>query len=128
MRRTAEALRLMIVEDEAAIGLALADALTDEGHRIIGPFTTQREALGALDQTRPDVAILDLTLRDGFCSGLVRELRSRDLPFLVYSGHARKRMTTDDLQGVPWIEKPGCWNELATTLDTLADRVRRTPI
>jgi DNA-binding response OmpR family regulator len=126
MRTTADALRVMIVEDEAAIGLALADALTDEGHRIIGLVASQHEALGSLDHTRPDVAILDLTLQDGLCAGLVRELRSRRLPFLVYSGHNRERMATDDLHDVPWIEKPGRWDELTTTLDTLANRVKRT--
>ena len=120
MRTNTDALRIMIVEDEAVIGLVLADALKDEGHQIIGPFSSQHEALGSLDCSRPDVAILDLTLQDGLCSGLARELRSRDLPFLVYSGHDRKRMSTDDLNDVPWIEKPGRLDEITAALDTLA--------
>jgi DNA-binding NtrC family response regulator len=109
MRANTDTLRVMIVENEAVIGLVLADALKDEGHRIIGPFASQHEALGSLDSSRPDVAILDLTLQDGLCSGLARELRSRHLPFLVYSGHDRERMGMDDLDEAPWIEKPGRW-------------------
>ncbi|WP_048710580.1 response regulator [Microvirga massiliensis] len=93
MRTNTDALRIMIVEDEAVIALVLADALKDEGYRIVSPFARQHEALKSLDYARPDVAILDLTLKDGLCSGLANELRSRDLPFLVYSGHDRKRMT-----------------------------------
>ena len=120
MQANTDALRIMIVEDEAVIGLVLADALKDEGHRIIGPFASQHEALESLDYARPDVAILDLTLQDGLCSGLTRELRARHLPFLVYSGHDRKRMSTDNLDDVPWIEKPGRLDEITATLDTLA--------
>ncbi len=120
MRTNADALRILIVEDEAVIGLVLADALTDEGHRIIGPFASQHEALDTLDYSRPDVAILDLTLQDGLCSGLARELRSRHLPFMVYSGHDRKRITSEVLHDVPWIEKPGGLDEITATLDALA--------
>ncbi|WP_046869156.1 response regulator [Microvirga massiliensis] len=119
MRTNTDALRIMIVEDEAVIALVLADALKDEGYRIVGPFARQHEALAMLDYARPDAAILDLTLQDGVCSGLARELRSRDLPFLVYSGHDRKRGSTDDLDDVPWIEKPGRLDEITAALDTL---------
>ena len=46
MQANTDALRIMIVEDEAVIGLVLADALKDEGHRIIGPFASEHEAPG----------------------------------------------------------------------------------
>jgi hypothetical protein len=71
------------------------------------------------------VAILDLTLQDGLCSGLARELRSRHLPFMVYSGHDRKRITSEVLDDVPWIEKPGGLDEITATLDALAQADNR---
>jgi DNA-binding response OmpR family regulator len=110
----------MIVEDEALTGLVLAEALKDEGHRIIGPFASQHEALDTLDHSRPDVAILDLALQDGLCSGLAGELRRRNLPFVVLSGHRRERITSDVLRDVPWIEKPGRLVEITAALERLA--------
>jgi DNA-binding response OmpR family regulator len=69
MQQTCDGLRVLIVEDEALIGLTIADGLKDEGYRIIGPAESRKEALTLVEQTRPHVAILDLALRDGFCIG-----------------------------------------------------------
>jgi DNA-binding response OmpR family regulator len=99
--------RVLIIEDEASIGLMVAEILADEGFGVIGPVGNRREALGALEDRQPHAAVLDLGLEDGFCVGLTRELRARATPFLVFSGHARDSITVPELEGVPWIEKPG---------------------
>jgi DNA-binding response OmpR family regulator len=119
MRNSAGTKRVLIVEDEARAGLALAEALKDEGHRVIGPVESQSEAIAALEQTRPDVAILDLTLRDGFCAGLADDLRHRGIPFMIFSGQRREDAVVDELDGVPWVEKPGGLNEITAALDSL---------
>jgi DNA-binding response OmpR family regulator len=116
MRKGAEALRVLIVEDEALIGLMLAEVLKEEGHRIIGPVETRREAHEVLDHARADAAILDFSLQDGFCSGLARELRARGTPFIVFSGVQREQIGTDMFDDVPWIEKPGTVEEIVTAL------------
>lgn len=112
--------RVLIVEDEAAVGLALAEALKDEGHRVIGPVESHFEAIALLEQTRPDVAILDITLRDGFCGPLAGELQARGIPFMIFSGQRREEeVQTNKLSHVPWVEKPGGLGEITAALDSL---------
>src|SRR4051812_581468 len=83
----------------------VAEILADEGFGVIGPVGNRREALSVLEDRQPHAAVLDLGLEDGFCVGLTR--RARATPFLVFSGHARDSITVPELEGVPWIEKPG---------------------
>jgi DNA-binding NtrC family response regulator len=40
--------RVLIIEDEASIGLMVAEILADEGFGVIGPVGNRREALSAL--------------------------------------------------------------------------------
>jgi DNA-binding response OmpR family regulator len=54
----------------------------------------------------PDNAIVDATLKDGSCLELARELRARDVPFLIYSGRRAIEEYAPEMGGIPWIDKP----------------------
>src|SRR4051794_7895858 len=99
--------RVLIVEDQSLVALSLADVLQDEGFTVIGPVSTQAEAFAVLENTRPDVVILDLGLQDGFCARLARKLHKRGVPFVVFSGYRQKDRTKAEFRDVPWVEKPG---------------------
>ncbi|MBM0204568.1 response regulator [Micromonospora sp. STR1s_5] len=96
----------MVVEDEALIALSLEEAFEDEGFRVTGSFASCADALAALASAAPDVAILDAALKDGSCLELARELRRRNVPFLMYSGRAAVEEHAPELGSVPWIDKP----------------------
>jgi DNA-binding response OmpR family regulator len=96
----------MIVEDEALIAMSLEDVFEDQGYRVTGPFSSCADALAALATAAPDIAILDATLKDGSCLELARELRGRDIPFLIYSGRRAIEEHEPELAGTPWIDKP----------------------
>jgi DNA-binding response OmpR family regulator len=96
----------MIVEDEALIAFSLEDDFQDGGYNVIGSFASCADALAALANGQPDVAILDTTLSDGSCLDLARELRRRAVPFLVYSGRNAVEEQASELEGILWIEKP----------------------
>jgi DNA-binding response OmpR family regulator len=115
--------RILIVEDEALIGLTVADLLMDDGFQVIGPVATRREALSALENGKPDAVVLDAALKDGFCAGLARELQARSVPFLVFSGHRQESIHAPELQRVPWIEKPGRADEIIATLSRMVEPV-----
>jgi DNA-binding response OmpR family regulator len=59
--------RVLIVEDEALIAMALADSLEDAGHEVVGPAATMAEALALCDGAAapPELAVLDINLGDG---------------------------------------------------------------
>lgn len=104
------------------IGLAVADLLGDEGFRVVGPLATRREALAVIDSDRPDAVLLDLTLKDGSAAEFVRELKARRIPFVVFSGH-RQGESSPELEGVPWVEKPGRADEIIAAISMAIDGV-----
>jgi hypothetical protein len=71
------------------------------------------------------VAILDVTLRDGFCGGLADDLGNRGIPFMIFSGQRRENAAVDALDGVPWVEKPGGLDEITAALDSLSNQEHR---
>ncbi len=97
---------VLILEDEALIGLNLRDDLQDAGYRVEGPFTTCAAALEWLQMATPDTAILDAALKDGPCRAIAQELTRREVPFLIYSGYHEDRQLLADFPHVTWIEKP----------------------
>ncbi len=58
-------MRILIVEDEALIAVVLADSLEGAGHEVMGPASTMAEALALCEALRPELALLDINLRDG---------------------------------------------------------------
>jgi DNA-binding NtrC family response regulator len=98
---------VLLAEDEAIIALELADSLELEGFEVAGPFGTCASAEAWLTSAgQVDGAILDNALKDGPCTALARDLASRDIPFIVYSGHIRSPDTPCEFIDVPWIVKP----------------------
>jgi DNA-binding response OmpR family regulator len=109
----------MVLEDQALIGMSLEAYLEEAGYRTAGPFPTIVGALAWLESNTPDIALLDVLLRDGPCTRVVRELRSRRVPFAIYSG-LRPGTRTPELEGVPWLEKPLAREELVRVLAELS--------
>jgi DNA-binding response OmpR family regulator len=114
-------LRCLIVEDQALIGMSLEAYLAEAGFEPVGPFATNAEALRSIEAAPPDLAILDVLLKDGPCTPLIRELRRTRVPFTIYSG-MKPAMVPQDLADVPWLEKPVPRQDLIDTLSSLARR------
>ena len=108
---------ILLAEDEAIIAFELADSLALEGFEVAGPFDTCTSAEAWFKVARQvDGAILDNALRDGPCTALARDLASRDIPFVVYSGHIQSRETPCEFSGAPWIVKPAPFEALLGSL------------
>ena len=110
---------VLLAEDEAIIAFELADSLALEGFEIAGPFDACASAEAWLRAAgHVDGAILDNALRDGPCNALARDLASRDIPFIVYSGHIRSCETPREFGDAPWIVKPVPFEALVRSLRT----------
>ncbi|MBM6596398.1 response regulator [Microvirga pudoricolor] len=109
----------LIVEDQVLVALSIEAYLEETGFEIEGPIRSGSEALFWLRAHTPQAVILDYGLADGSCTALARELRRRDIPFLVYSGYRLGSDLPLELHGVPWIEKPCRREELMTALQTI---------
>lgn len=114
---------ILLTEDDAIIGFDLSDILDAAGYRIAGPASTCAEALSWLKDNQPDIAILDVMLKDGPCTTIAQELQRRGVPFLVYSGD-RKREAAPELRSVRWLEKPVAHQDLLRALSQMMEPPR----
>ncbi len=110
---------VLIVEDEALIAMDMELALTDLGWRIVGPASTANEALGLIERSAPDVAVLDFNLRNGTSEGVASDLIAKDIPLLFLSGDGRTTSRVDGLSQCPVLTKPVEINEIHTALEQL---------
>ncbi|NBJ09299.1 response regulator [Microvirga arsenatis] len=112
--------RCIIVEDQALIGMSLEAFLEDAGYAVAGVFMSKAEALRWLEGDVPDIAVLDIMIRDGTSLEVARTLRTLGVPFAVYSGLPSSADCPAEFKGVPWLEKPVSRETLAEVLGRLA--------
>ncbi len=60
-----KSLRILVVEDDAMIGMLLTEMLSEMGHDVCGVEATETGAVAAASAHRPDLLIVDANLREG---------------------------------------------------------------
>jgi DNA-binding response OmpR family regulator len=75
---------VLVLEDEALIGIDLELSLTDAGFTVVLAASCA-EADRVLADQRPDAAVLDVQLRDGDCVAVAKTLVAQGVPFIVHS-------------------------------------------
>jgi CheY-like chemotaxis protein len=78
--------RILIVEDEHIIALDLADEITAQGAKAIGPVTTVNSALDVIANADLDGVILDINLRGEMAFPVADVLANRHIPFVFVTG------------------------------------------
>jgi DNA-binding response OmpR family regulator len=79
--------RVLVVEDEFLVALALGDDLRDIGCIVLGPYHDLKSARGGLDGAAFDLAVLDVNLNGVEVFPLADELERRRVPFLFLTGY-----------------------------------------
>ncbi len=80
-------IRVLIVDDHPAVRKGLSLLLGPEGIDVCAEAHSSAEALACVDQHKPDLALVDLSLGNESGLTLISELNRRALPALVYSMH-----------------------------------------
>src|SRR6476660_3118653 len=73
--------RVLVVEDDFLIASDLSGEIEAAGGRVVGPYSTSRGALRALQANRVDGA----NLGDGDVAPLAGALLERDLPVVIHT-------------------------------------------
>ena len=96
-----EALNVLIIEDDALIGMLLTEMLQDVGHVVCATAVTEEDAVAAAARYKPDLMIVDEQLLEGSgMSATERILRTGPIPCVFISGaHVRRR-------GITVLQKP----------------------
>jgi DNA-binding response OmpR family regulator len=108
---------ILVVENEPLIAMDVEAMLQAMGAHRIHYALTCKDALEWIDGNDPDIAVLDLHLRDGPCTVIAERLAARTIPFVVYSGDTPTSTDQGELiaQAV-WITKPCTQDELTDAL------------
>src|SRR5688572_20746786 len=104
-------LRVLVVEDEAAISMLLEDMLMDFGCEIVGPAARLNAAIEMANGEAFDIAILDVNLAGDPIYPVADILTERDLPFVFSTGYGGAGIK-DPYRDRPVVQKPFGQQEL----------------
>ena len=116
--------RVVVVDDEPAVGAAVRDLLVPEGFQVDTP-TDPQSALPELLRAVPDLVILDVNMpgMSGWelCALLRRQSATREIPVLFLTGRreVRDRITAMQVGGSDYLAKPFGADELRRKVNFL---------
>jgi two-component SAPR family response regulator len=113
-------LRVLLVEDESLVAMAMEDMLTDMNCRVIGCFAALNPAITWLGRQpdAPDVALLDVNLGGEMVFPLAELLQARQVPFAFVTGYGA--LPEVGFASAEIIHKPVERGKLDTVLRSLA--------
>ncbi|WP_395019521.1 response regulator [Dongia sp.] len=114
------ALRILIVEDDALTAAAFAAALNDAGHQVVAITENGSAAPVKAGRVHADLALVDITLRDGR-TGLAaaRALHEDHVETVLISGDANLRAKAESVQALGYIAKPADANAVARAVSNI---------
>ncbi|MET1755773.1 response regulator [Novosphingobium sp. RD2P27] len=118
---TASKARILIVEDDYLVGMAIEETLLQAGHDVIALVTTGEEAVEKGTKLRPDLALMDIRL-GGKMTGIEAAiaLRAAGIPSLFASAHSDPgtRSSGEEAEPLGWLAKPFTFAGLRSAVDT----------
>ncbi len=110
-----EGVRVLVVEDEAAISMLLEEMLLDLGCEIVGPAARLATALQTIEKHPVDLAILDVNVAGESIYPVADALRDRHAPFVFSTGYGKTGIR-DDYRDYPVLQKPFMQNDLCAQM------------
>jgi DNA-binding response OmpR family regulator len=100
------ALNVLVVEDDAMIGILLAEMLSDMGYTVCAVAATEDAAVADAARCKPGLMIVDEQLREGSgSSALARILLHGPVPCVFISGAPRRfRRSAKSVLRKPFVE------------------------
>jgi len=97
--------RILLVEDSWHVGNAIKRLLRALGADVAGPAATIADAERLIAECKPDVAIVDINLRDGEqANPLLDRLQEEGIPAIVITGYTTAPIKPGAVEAV--LQKP----------------------
>lgn len=122
--RSADPLKILVVDDEPAMVGALGALLGQAGHRIIATYDGE-EALRRFREDEPDLVLLDLSMPGMDGATVCRRIREvSDTPVIIVSGERDGAVTVEmlDFGADDYVRKPFVADELLARVRAVARR------
>ena len=107
--------RVLIVEDEALLAMAIDDILSDLGCVVVGPALSLDQAQTLAGHEPLDAAVLDVNVGGASSFGIADILRQRSVPFCFVTGYGSASLPPQ-YAGVPVLAKPFGYAALGAVL------------
>lgn len=118
--RAASPPRILVVEDEAIVAMALEDMLLSLGYQVVGPAARLADALALAEASEMDGAILDVNLDGQLSHEVADRLRARGVPVLFATGYGHGLSASH--ADTPVLTKPYRIDDLERALEQLLPR------
>ena len=120
--------RILIVEDEVIVADDLAWQVGQLGYDVVGFADSGEEAITIADETKPDIVLMDVQLRDGTTgiesARVIQDRTGAAMVFLTAYAAVLARDRVRIPSSAMCLSKPFSMLQLKTALETLASRER----
>jgi DNA-binding NarL/FixJ family response regulator len=113
--------RVLIVEDEGLVAMNIESALAEGGFNITGIVDTEADAVAAAERLKPDIILMDITLRDGDGISAARTILKRLETCIIFVSGNSDPLTLAAAQEL----KPAAFIRKPFVTDSLAQLVRK---
>jgi RNA polymerase sigma-70 factor (ECF subfamily) len=113
--------RVMVVEDEIWIAMALEEAVRDAGFEVVGPVGRLQDAIELARSQTIDAALLDIRLDREMVFPVADILLDRDVPFAFVTAFSESEIQRPH-QGRPVWNKPINRSQFRHDIEALVDR------
>lgn len=113
-----DAKRILVVEDEALIAMDIEAQLIAAGFDVVGPAGALDEALGYIETTPFDAALVDANIRGRPVGDIASSLRAKGVPFAFATGYGRSALPAG-FHEQQMLAKPFTTEELIATVESL---------
>jgi DNA-binding NarL/FixJ family response regulator len=117
--------RVLLVEENALVAVAIEDVLVHAGYSVVGPFRASGGTPPAVAE-QVDVALLDVPPREGASFALAAELAREGVPFAFMS--ADRELFPAAYRNAPFLAKAFGARQLLETVSTLAADSSQLPL
>jgi two-component SAPR family response regulator len=97
-------IRVLVIEDEAIVGMTIEDFLGNFGYSVVGPIENLQAAILIAATEKIDVAVVDINISGQVATAVADKLIDREIPFLFVSGY--EKMSGTRYASVPLLRKP----------------------
>ncbi len=118
-------LKILVVEDEPLVAMALDDSLTDSGCTVVGPASSLKKGMRLIEEHAVDGAVLDVNLRGEMVFPLADALAKRSIPFVYVTGYDKLVRACN--HGCPVLQKPYNVQQLLNIIGQWRPRLGSTP-